>query len=1289
MSQIQKREITSELQESYLDYAMSVIVARALPDVRDGLKPVHRRILWAMWDSGLTHQAKFRKSANVVGETLGRYHPHGDVAVYDAMVRMAQDFALRYPLIEGQGNFGSLDGDAPAAMRYCVTGDTLVVTDQGLIPIAAVSENGSEDVSVEILSKDRTVNRASKWFASGEHPTIKITTHRGFAIQGTGNHPILVWAEEPRTGAPAFQWKLLQNIEEGDIAVIDRTPELLWPDEPVTLTSFHSPARGRMERKTLPSHLDENLAHILGALVSEGSVNEREIEFCNSDASWITEFKERWRQVFPDCRLHEFKRPPSSFGKKPYRTLEIHARHVVTFLRTIGLLPVKSAAKEIPSLILRSPKNVVAAFVQALFEGDGGVSYSGKMTELSFVSMSEGLVSALQTLLLRFGIAATKRRDSYRGTWKLYLRGLRNYRLFEEQIGFVSARKRATLDAAIERLSREQSQTDFIPFLARATRRTLTNPHARDSFALKHNFDRYPTLGTHRAALLALLAPVAQEQFEELFDVLLENHYFFDPVAKKEVGGIHAVYSLKVESECHSFVANGFVNHNTESRLSRMAHEMLLDIEKETVDWVPNYDATRQEPTTLPAKLPNLLLNGSVGIAVGMTTNIPPHNLGEVADALLHLADHPDATNADLMAFVHGPDFPTGGIIFDRRAIAEAYASGKGSITTRAKAEIEERKPGHFDIVVTEIPYQVNKAELVQHMAELVQDKRVEGIRDIRDESDREGLRVVVELKNDVPPQKILNQLYRHTDLQKDFHMNLIALVNGIEPRLLSLKDVLLEYLAYRKTVVRRRAEFDLTKAKERAHILEGLHRALGVIDKVIATIKKSKDREDAHRNLIATFKLSDLQATAILEMRLQTLAALERAKIEAELNEKLALIKELEGVLKGPAKIAKIIKDEVAELKRTYGDARRTRVVATGLTEFKEEDLIPQEEVVITLSSGGYVKRLPPDTFRSQRRGGKGLIGSEVAEEDFLTHFLSAKTHDNILFFTDRGRVFQTKVYEIPAASRTSKGRAIHNFLEFPADERVRAIVAYRQPQIDADHNTDRRGSDPRESALNPRGSAYLVMATKNGLIKKTPIGDFKNIRRNGIIAIKLSAEGGSASGGKKGDALRWVRLSSGKDQIIMVSQAGQSIRFKESQVRSMGRTAAGIRAIRLRKSDQVVGFEIIRGEAAPPAGRAGAAARFLTVMSNGFAKQTPLKEYKVQNRGGSGVRTAKTTPKTGHVIAGEIIENQTEVIALSAKGQVLRTKLESVRTTGRSAQGVRIMNLKPGDRLAGVVVI
>jgi len=817
----EKREITKELSESYLDYAMSVIVARALPDVRDGLKPVHRRVLWAMWDSGLTHTAKTRKSANVVGETMARYHPHGDSAIYDTLVRMAQDFSLRYPLVKGQGNFGSVDGDSAAAMRY------------------------------------------------------------------------------------------------------------------------------------------------------------------------------------------------------------------------------------------------------------------------------------------------------------------------------------------------------------------------------------------------------------------------------------------------------------TEAKLSAIAEEMLFDIEKETVDWMPNYDATRDEPKVLPAKLPNLLLNGTLGIAVGMATSIPPHNLNEICDAILHLTENQDATSEDLMQFVKGPDFPTGAIIYDAKAIKEAYISGRGAILARAKAEIVEQKAGkQFDIVVTEIPYQVNKSELIKTIAELAQEKKIEGIRDLRDESDREGMRIVIELKNDVAPQKVLNWLYKHTELERNFNMNMIALVSengGLVPRLLTLRDILVEYIAYRKEVIRRRTQFDLRKAEERAHILEGLSKALDAIDRVIATIKKSENKEAAHGNLMKTFKFSDVQATAILEMRLQTLAALEHEKIDAELKEKRALIEELKLILKSPARILKIIKDEVAGLKEKYGDERRTQVVVRAVEAMSDEDLITDEDAIVTVSGGGYIKRLPPDTFKAQRRGGKGIIGSEVADEDFLSHFFSARTHDNVLFFTDRGRVFQTKVYDIPQATRTSKGKAIQNFLELPADENVTAIVNY----------ASKDGGAKVGGAKGGLKGKYLMMATKRGVIKKTPLEDFENIRRTGIIAISL----------KKGDQLKWARLTGGSDQVVLATRQGQSIRFHEKQVRPMGRTAGGVRAIKLKKgNDEVAGFDIINKEGE---------AMLLVVMENGFAKQTTLKEYKTQSRGGSGIKTAEITSKTGPLISAHVVTEEKEIFALSAKGQMIRTDIATVRHTGRSAQGVRIMNMKSGDRVAGTVVI
>lgn len=805
---VENREISAELQESYLDYAMSVIVSRALPDVRDGMKPVHRRILWTMWEAGLTHGAKFRKSATVIGDVLGKYHPHGDMAVYDALVRMAQDFSLRYPLVEGQGNFGSIDGDSPAAYRY------------------------------------------------------------------------------------------------------------------------------------------------------------------------------------------------------------------------------------------------------------------------------------------------------------------------------------------------------------------------------------------------------------------------------------------------------------TESRLSRIAEEMLADIDKETVDWQPNYDGTRQEPKVLPAKLPNLLLNGAVGIAVGMATNIPPHNLGELADAILYLSDNPKATSHDLTQFVQGPDFPTGGIIYDKKAIADAYAAGHGTITTRGLAEVKEKKGAsgkeEYIIEISEIPYQVNKSELIIKIAELVTTKKIEGIRDVRDESDKDGLSIIIEMKSNAAPQKILNQLYNYTDLQKNFNLNMIALANGLQPEVMSLKDVLAAYLVHRNEVVRRRAQFDLKKAEERAHILMGLSKALSVIDKVIATIKKSKDREDAKANLIKNFKFSERQTDAILEMKLQTLANLERQKIEDELAEKKKIIAELTLLLKSPAKILKVIKDELQEARTKFDNPRRTKVMAGGLKDFKEEDLIPSEDTIITLSQGGYIKRVPPVSFKTQGRGGKGLIGSDVNEEDFLSHFISANTHDNILFFTDHGRVFQTKVYEIPAATRTSKGKPIHNFLEVPTEEKVNAIITYGK-------NAD----------------GYLAMVTKNGVIKKTALKDFQNVRRNGIIAISL----------RKGDLLKWVKLSSGSEDIVITTSQGQAIRFKESQIRTMGRVAAGVRGIRLKGADQVASMDLV--------GKDAKSAKLLVVMANGFGKQTAISQYKVQSRGGSGVKTAKITSKTGQLVAAHLVTDEEELLALSAKGQIIRTKLATIRVASRATQGVKIMTLNPGDKVAGIVCL
>ncbi|KKU08109.1 MAG: gyrase subunit A protein [Candidatus Magasanikbacteria bacterium GW2011_GWA2_45_39] len=806
---VQRQSIVDEIKTSYLDYAMSVIVSRALPDVRDGLKPVHRRILWAMWHVGLKPGAKFRKSAMVVGEVLGKYHPHGDTAVYDSMVRMAQEFSLRYPLVWGQGNFGSMDGDSAAAMRY------------------------------------------------------------------------------------------------------------------------------------------------------------------------------------------------------------------------------------------------------------------------------------------------------------------------------------------------------------------------------------------------------------------------------------------------------------TEAKLARISEELLLDIEKETVDWRPNYDGVHLEPKVLPARLPNLLLNGTMGIAVGMATNIPPHNLNELSNAIVHLVDHPEADVEDLMEFVKGPDFPTGGIIYNKKDIAQAYATGRGGVVLRAKTDIVEEKSGVFKIIVNEIPYQVNKATLVEKIAELVHEKKLEGIKDLRDESNKDGVRIVVELKKDAYPKKVLNQLFNLTQLQDTFHFNMLALVDGIQPRVLTLKNVLEEYIKHRKEVVRRATEFDLKKARERAHILQGLKIALDHLDAVIKTIRASADKDEAKLELIKKFKLTEIQAIAILEMRLQQLANIERKKIEDELKEKLALIKELESILASTKRILGIVRADVLKLKEVYGDERRTQVIAHGVKEFSMEDLVPNEETVVVITHDGYIKRLPPDTFKSQARGGKGVIGVATKEEDVVEHLFITNTHADILFFTTSGRVFQLKAYDIPQGSRTSKGQAVVNFLQLAPQEKVSVVL----------------------SAPDILTAKFLIMVTVNGLIKKINISDLAQVRRSGLIAIKL----------KNGDSLQWVKPSTGKDDVVLITRQGQSVRFKEKEVRAMGRTAAGVRGIRLKNNDKVVGMDAIEE------GNDKNLQLFIISME-GLGKRSPLNQYRLQGRGGSGVKCAKVTGKTGELVAAYVVneKDDRDLLMMSMKGQVIRLPFGSVNTIGRVSQGVRLMRFKePNDKVASVTLI
>jgi len=815
IGKIQPVEITTEMQKNFLDYAMSVIVARALPDVKDGLKPVHRRILYAMHDMGLKASGKHTKSAKIVGEVLGKYHPHGDVPVYDALVRLAQDFSMRYPLVDGQGNFGSIDGDSPAAMRY------------------------------------------------------------------------------------------------------------------------------------------------------------------------------------------------------------------------------------------------------------------------------------------------------------------------------------------------------------------------------------------------------------------------------------------------------------TEAKLSKISEELLIDIEKETVDTIPNFDGTLNEPSFLPAKLPNLLLMGSDGIAVGMATKIPPHNLSEIVDAVTYLIDHSEASVEDLMQFVKGPDFPTYGAIYDVKAIAEVYATGRGRIIVRGKAEIEDSKSGKTQIVISEIPYQVNKAEMVARIAELVHERKIEGVSDLRDESDRDGIRVVVDLKRDAKPKSILNNIYKHTALQTSFPANFVALVDGT-PQTLSLKQILNEYIKHRQQVITRRAEYDLRQARARAHILEGLKIALDHLDAVIKTIRESADSDIAKKNLMERFGLTEIQATAILDMQLRRLAALERKKIEDEYKAVMELIDSLVGLLAHPAKILAVVKTEITDLKAKFGDDRRTKVYKMGIGEFSEEDLIPAEDTVVTITATGYIKRQHPSAFRTQARGGKGVTGMTTKEEDEVAHILTANTHDDIYFFTSKGRVFKIKAYDLPEGSRQAKGQAVVNLINIEQDEKLQTVLSLGK-------------SDQFK---------FLALATDNGTVKKTKLTEFDSIRQSGKIAIKLEA----------GDSLKWVQPTTGSDHILLVSREGKSIRFREEDVRPTARDTMGVRGITLKPGDYVVGMEVFPStKAAPTDKRRKVFEDVLIIMENGLGKRTGVKSWPLQKRGGQGVKAASITAKTGKIVCCIAVDETIDQIVLTSRqAQVIKLPLKNIPNLGRDTQGVILMRFsKKGDSVSSVTCL
>ncbi len=684
----------------------------------------------------------------------------------------------------------------------------------------------------------------------------------------------------------------------------------------------------------------------------------------------------------------------------------------------------------------------------------------------------------------------------------------------------------------------------------------------------------------------------------------------------------------------------------TEARLGRVGDILLADLDKDTVDFRPNYDGSESEPSVLPAKLPNLLLNGQIGIAVGMATSIPTHNLGEIVDATIELIDNPEAPLEDLMKFVKGPDFPTGAIVYGGAPMIQAYRTGRGSVTMRAVAEIIETKRGRHQIVVTEIPYSVNKASLIEKIADLVKEKKITAIADLRDESARGNVRVVIDLKKDAYPKKVLNQLYKMTPLQSNFHYNMLALIDGVQPRVLGLKEMLSEFVKHRQIVVRRRTEFELKKAKARAHILEGLKIALDYIDEVIATIRASKTTDIAEKALREKFGLTEIQAKAILAMQLRRLTGLEREAIEAELATLLKLIGELEAILADENEILRIIKEELLEMKDKYGDERKTQIINHELGKFSDEELIPEEESVILLTTENYIKRTLLSEYRRQHRGGKGKRGMTTKEKDIIDQLVPASTHDWLLFFTNRGRVFRLKAYEVPAASLQARGVAAVNLLQLQPEEKITSIIKLEQNSSDKD---------------------FLFMTTVKGTVKKTALKDFANIRTNGLNAINLD----------EGDELRWIQKTDGESEIIISTSAGQAVRFNEDDVRAMGRAARGVRGVRLRPNDSVVGMDIVTDSDQ----------KLLVISANGYGKSTKVANFEVKRRGGIGVKAAIVTSKTGPIVSVQTLPKEsTDALMISAAGQTIRVAIKDIPTLGRTTQGVRIMKLSGDDLVASV---
>jgi DNA gyrase subunit A len=1142
-------DIQQEMQRSYIDYAMSVIVSRALPDVRDGLKPVHRRVLYSMHDTGLRPERSHVKCSRIVGDVMGNYHPHGDTAIYDALVRLAQPWSMRYPLIDGQGNFGSPGNDPQAAMRYCVSGDTRVRFADGstvrideIVP--GVRPNSDNPIDLKVLGRNGDPVRATMLFHSGEHPTLKLTTREGFDLTGTHNHPVLCLVSV--LGVPTLLWKLLEEVQPGDRVVLQRTPQ------------------------------DES---------------------------------------------------------------DLDAHNMMVFHQS-------SAADGVPEFVWRSGTTAKRAFLSSLFTGDGSASALPRNTvQISYSTHSVQLAREVQQLLLEFGVVSRQVKYEH-GEIKVVITNRRDARIFASRVGFLGA-KQDKLVAILADVPVKSSalSSDHVPFVADYLRAHGANRWTERNWLNLHNVDRIERWESRREEITER---ITNREVLDVVEPLVDGRFYYAEVKSVVDAGVRPVYSLRVDTDDHAFITNGFVSHNTEARMTQLAMAMLRDIDEETVDFSDNYDGKTQEPTVLPARIPNLLVNGSGGIAVGMATNIPPHNLREVAAGVVWALENWDASDEETLAAamlrIKGPDFPTHALILGTQGIEDAYRTGRGSIRMRAIVEAEEDAKGRTILVVTELPYQVNPDNLIENIAQLVRDGKITGISEIADESNkRSGMRIVITLRRDAVAKVVLNNLYKHTQLQHNFGVNMLSLVDGV-PRTLRLDQMIRHYVRHQVEVIVRRTRYRLRKAEEKAHILRGLVKALDALDEVIALIRRSPTVDEARTGLIELLDIDHIQATAILDMQLRRLAALERQKIIDELAEIEQIIADLQDILASPERQRTIVRDELMEIVDKHGDDRRTRIIPFD-GEVSIEDLIAVEDVVVTITRTGYAKRTKTDLYRAQKRGGKGVQGAGLKQDDIVAHFFVCSTHDWILFFTNKGRVYRAKAYELPEASRNARGQHVANLLAFQPEEQIAQVIQIKDYEV----------------------TPYLVLATKSGLVKKSKLSDFDSNRTGGLIGINL----------REDDELVGAVLCSADDDLLLVSAGGQSIRFRadDEALRPMGRATSGVLGMRFNTGDELLGVAVVRE------------GTFVLVATNGgYAKRTPIEDYSVQGRGGKGVLTVQYDSRRGRLVGALIVDIDDELFAITSTGGVIRTSAKEVRKAGRQTKGVRLMNLGEGATLVAI---